>query len=113
MPRSGTVKKAGGELATDGRRLYVARGNALTSYDSAKGKMLWSRPQASSVHRPIRAGGLVHAGLDDGNPMAVLSSATGAKAASGVPFQYAHDHPAIAGAMLYFTDGASMLAYGL
>jgi outer membrane protein assembly factor BamB len=107
-----TVKKAGGPVSADGKRVYVARGAALTAYDPAKGKKLWGKTQAGPTGRPIRAGGLLYS-VVGGAPMATLNAANGTPVGSAVNNQYARDHVVVVGGRVYFYDGASVLAYGL
>jgi outer membrane protein assembly factor BamB len=64
--------KQGALLATDGRRVYRAAGNAVEALDARTGRREWARQLTSATTQPVRAGGLVYAG----GP--VLSAATGA-----------------------------------
>jgi outer membrane protein assembly factor BamB len=107
-----TAKKAGGTVAADGKRVYVARGRTLGAYQPATGKKLWIKTQAGYAGRPIRAGGLLYSAVD-GGPPAVVNPVNGAPIVAGICNQYAYDHVVVVGGLLYFYDGASLLAYGI
>jgi outer membrane protein assembly factor BamB len=103
------ARGAAGPLATDGRRVFVARAGQLSAYNAAGGRRLWS-VRAPGAGRPIRAGGLLYATMS-GRPLAILSPVTGAVMASGRPYRTAIGSVVVAGGRLYTTDGRTIRAY--
>jgi outer membrane protein assembly factor BamB len=95
-------------LSTDGRRVYAA-GSALTAYDAAKGRKLWSRA-LREPGKPIRAGGLLYV-TTPGSALAILAPATGRTVASGGAYRAAIDHVVVTGGRLFTTDGTAIRAY--
>lgn len=103
-----TIPAAAGTLATDGRRVYVARAG-VTTYSATDGRRLWHRTVAEPG-RPIRAGGLLYV-TDAGRPLAILSPVTGMTVSAGIPYRTAVDHVVVAGGRLYTHDGTAVRAY--
>ncbi|MFC3386740.1 outer membrane protein assembly factor BamB family protein [Couchioplanes azureus] len=100
-----TVKNEAGELATDGRRVYVASAGRFNAYDTRNGKLLWTRALKTPGH-PVRAGGLLYA--TSGKSLMVLAPTSGRTVRS---FGTATDHVVAAGGRLFVTNGRTVKAY--
>ncbi|OJF13806.1 outer membrane protein assembly factor BamB family protein [Couchioplanes caeruleus] len=100
-----TVKNEAGELATDGRRVYVASAGRINAYDAKNGKPLWTRALRTPGH-PVRAGGLLYA--TSGKSLMVLAPTSGKTVRT---FGTATDHVVVAGGRLLVTNGRTVKAY--
>lgn len=103
------VRNEAGELAADGRRVYVAAAGRVNAYDAGNGKLLWTRA-LSGPSRPIRAGGLLYTVTAD-KRLAILSPVDGKPVAYGTAYAGLTDHVVAAGGVLYLTRGANVRAY--
>ncbi|MEV6597588.1 PQQ-binding-like beta-propeller repeat protein [Actinoplanes sp. NPDC051346] len=100
-----TVKNEAGELATDGRRVYVASAGRFNAYDTKSGKLLWTRA-LKTPGNPVRAGGLLYA--TSGTSLVVLAPTSGKTVRA---FGTATDHVVAAGGRLFVTNGRTVKAY--
>ena len=100
-----TVKNESGDLATDGRRVYVASAGRVNAYDTKSGKKLWTRVLASPGNL-VRAGGLLYA--TSGTSLQILAPTSGKTIRS---FGTATEHVVAAGGRLYVTNGRTVRAY--
>lgn len=103
------IRSESGELAADGRRVYVASAGRINSYDAATGKLLWTRA-VSGPGRPIRAGGLLYT-VTSAKTLVVLSPVDGKPVAYGATHAGLTDHVVVAGGVLFLTRGANVRAY--
>jgi outer membrane protein assembly factor BamB len=106
-----SVPGAGGKLAVDGPRLYVAQGTDLVARDSATGAVIWTTPYFSTLGKPVVAGGVVYATVD-GRFMEPLNAATGA-VLDDFTYQGVVGHPVIVNGWLYVTNGRVLDAFHL
>jgi len=106
-----SVPAAGGKLAVDGPRLYVAQGTNLVARDSATGAQLWSRPFFSALGKPVVAGGVVYATVDR-RFMVPLNAATGVELDDWT-YEGVLGHPVIVNGWLYVTTGRVLDAFHL
>lgn len=106
-----SVPGAGGKLAVDGPRLYVAQGTSLVARDSATGAVVWTKAYGAELGKPVVAGGVVYATVDR-RFMEPLNAATGAELDD---FTYAGvlGHPVIVNGWLYVTNGRVLDAFHL
>ena len=102
------VRGEAGDLASDGRRVFVASANRVNAYHATTGKLEWTRAVATPK-RPIRAGGLLY--VQSKRSLVILSPINGKPVASGVPFGTISDHVVVTGGRLYATSGWSVRAY--
>lgn len=102
------VRGEAGDLASDGRRVYVASANRVNAYHAITGKLEWTRAMLTPK-RPIRAGGLLY--VRSKMSLVILSPATGQPVASGLPFGTMTDHVVVAGGRLFATSGRNVRAY--
>jgi outer membrane protein assembly factor BamB len=102
------VRGEAGDVAADGRRVYVASANRVNAYHATTGKLAWTRALATPK-RPIRAGGLLY--VRSKMSLAILSPSTGKPVASGLPFGTMTDHVVVAGGRLFVTSGRNVRAY--
>ena len=101
---------AGGELATDGRRIYVGGSEALYALDVRNGKKMWSRTTDGwSAGQPVRAGGLVYSMIDD-DKLRVYNAANGALVHFGGE-PGSHGDLAVSGGRLFLVDEESVMAF--
>ncbi|WP_106124798.1 PQQ-binding-like beta-propeller repeat protein [Pseudosporangium ferrugineum] len=100
-----SVKNEAGELATDGRRVYVASAGRINAYDTAKGKLLWTRALKTPGHL-VRAGGLLYA--TSGKSLLVLAPTSGKTIRT---FGTATDHVVLSAGRLYVTNGRTVRTY--
>ncbi|MEV4641008.1 PQQ-binding-like beta-propeller repeat protein [Actinoplanes sp. NPDC049548] len=100
-----TVKNEAGELATDGRRVYVASAGRINAYDAVRGKLLWTRALKTPGHL-VRAGGLLYA--TSGTALLILAPTSGTTIRT---FGTATDHVVLAGGRLYVTNGRTVRTY--
>jgi outer membrane protein assembly factor BamB len=102
------VRGEAGDLASDGRRVFVASANRVNAYHATTGRLEWTRAVATPK-RPIRAGGLLY--VQSRRSLVILSPITGKPVASGVPFGTMSDHVVVTGGRLYVTSGLNVRAY--
>ena len=102
------VAAGAGELAADGRRVFVAA-TGITAYDAGTGRRLWARA-VRDAGRPIRAAGLLWI-TTSGRPPVLLAPVTGRPAAVGRAFGPAQGHVVVAAGRVFTTDGAAVRAY--
>jgi outer membrane protein assembly factor BamB len=102
------VRGETGDLAADGRRVYVASANRVNAYHAVTGKLEWTRA-VLTPKRPIRAGGLLY--VQSKKSLVILSPTTGKPVASGAPFGTMTDHVVVAGGRLFVTSGRNVRAY--
>lgn len=101
---------AGGELATDGRRVYIGGSEALYALDVRNGKKMWSRTTDGwAAGQPVRAGGLVYSMIDD-DKLRVHNAATGALVHNGGE-PGSHGDLAVSGGRLFLVDEESVMAF--
>ncbi len=100
-----TVRGETGELATDGRRVFVASAGRVNVYDAARGRLLWTRALRTPSH-PVRAGGLLY--VTSRRSLLVLAPTTGVTVRT---FGSATDHVVAAGGRLYVTNGRTVKAF--
>lgn len=100
-----TVKNESGDLATDGRRVYVASAGRINAYDTKTGKRLWTRVLASPGNL-VRAGGLLYA--TSGKALLILAPTSGKTMRS---FGTATEHVVAAGGRLYVTNARTVRTY--
>jgi outer membrane protein assembly factor BamB len=102
------VRGESGDLAADGRRVYVASAGRVNAYHATTGKLEWTRA-VLTPKRPIRAGGLLH--VQSKKSLVVLSPVTGKPVTPGKPFGTMTDHPVVSGGRLFVTDGLTVRSY--
>jgi outer membrane protein assembly factor BamB len=106
-----TVWRVRGEardLASDGRRVYVASAGRVNAYHATTGKLEWTRA-VPTPKRPIRAGGLLY--VQSKRSLVILSPSSGKPVASGAPFGTITDHVVVAGGRLFVTNGRDVRSY--
>ncbi|MFI5493670.1 PQQ-binding-like beta-propeller repeat protein [Actinoplanes sp. NPDC051859] len=100
-----TVKNEAGELATDGRRVYVASAGRINAYAATNGKLQWTRALKTPGH-PVRAGGLLYA--TSGKSLLVLAPTSGKTVRT---FGTATDHVVATGGRLYVTNNRTVKTF--
>jgi outer membrane protein assembly factor BamB len=99
-----SVPAAAGQLAADGRRVYVSRAGGVAAYDAADGRRLWHRA-GIPPSRPIRAGGLLYVA---GSILAPANGGLVLTAAYSSPEQ----HAVVVGGRVLRVKGLDVQAYG-
>lgn len=102
------IKGEAGDLATDGRRVFVASANRINAYRADTGKLAWTRA-VPAPSDPIRAGGLLYARSK--KSLVILSAATGKPVASGGKYGTLTEHVVVTGGRLFTTNGALVRSY--
>lgn len=112
-PANGTalwsVAGAAGELATDGRTVYVARDTAVTAYAAGGGRRQWRVTLADEAQRPILAGGVLYVAAKGGR-LTALNPATG-RAYGFRSSGPVAGHAVVANGRLYVSDGRTLATY--
>jgi len=103
------IPKEAGDLAADGRRVYVASAGRVNTYDAKSGRLIWTRA-LSNPRAPIRAGGLLYTLYGNGI-LAVLSPTTGRPIATGTTYKGLTQHVVAAGGRLITTQKTTIRAY--
>ncbi|GAA0572596.1 hypothetical protein GCM10010172_66430 [Paractinoplanes ferrugineus] len=103
------VAKEAGDLATDGRRVYVASVQRVNTYDARTGRLVWSRA-LNAPAMPVRAGGLLYVTTGTG-AVAVLSATDGRPVATKGLAIAPRQHVVVAGGRLLTTDQSAVRAY--
>lgn len=102
------IRGEAGDLATDGRRVFVASANRVNAYHATTGRLAWTRVLATPS-RPIRAGGLLY--VRSRTSLMILSPTTGKVIASGARYGKLTGHVVAAGGRLYTLAGTTVRAY--
>lgn len=102
------IRGEAGDLATDGRRVFVASANRVNAYHATTGRLAWTRVLATPS-RPIRAGGLLY--VRSRTSLMILSPTTGRVVASGARYGKLSGHVVAAGGRLYTLAGTTVRAY--
>ena len=102
------IRGEAGDLASDGRRVFVASAGRVNAYHATTGKLEWTRA-VLTPRRPIRAGGLLY--VRSKMSLVILSPSTGKPVASGMPFGTMTDHVVVAGGRLFVTSGRNVRSY--
>lgn len=102
------VRGESGDLAADGRRVYVASAGRVNAYRAATGKLEWTRA-VLTPKRPVRAGGLLY--VQSKKSLVILSPVTGKPVTPGTPFGTMTDHPVVSGGRLFVTSGTTVRSY--
>lgn len=102
------VRGETGDLAADGRRVYVASAGRVNAYHATTGKLEWTRA-VLTPKRPIRAGGLLY--VQSKKSLVILSPVTGKPVAAGKPFGTMTDHVVVSGGRLFVTSGSNVRSY--
>jgi outer membrane protein assembly factor BamB len=100
---------AAGPLATDGRRIYVSRGDKVLALAAGTGGSLWTRPAGGAAGRPVLAGGVLYV-TAAGNGLTSLKPSSGGSAGFRTGLE-AVGHAVVADGRLYVTDGSTLLMY--
>ncbi|AGL18479.1 PQQ-binding-like beta-propeller repeat protein [Actinoplanes sp. N902-109] len=100
-----TVRNETGDLATDGRRVYVASAGRIATYDARTGRKLWTRALATPGNL-VRAGGLLYA--TSRTALLVLAPTSGTTVRT---FGTATEHVTVAGGRLFVTNRRTVRAY--
>ena len=100
-----TVRNEAGELATDGRRVYVASAGRVSAYQAAQGRRSWTRVLRAPGN-PVRAGGLLY--VTSGRRLMILAPGSGAGVRT---FGNATGHVVAAGGRLFVTNGRTIKAF--
>jgi outer membrane protein assembly factor BamB len=103
-----TVPKEAGDLAADGRRVYVASAGRVNTYDARTGRLLWTRA-LTNPRMPVRAGGLLYV-LTGPGTLAVLSPVDG-KPVTTAAYTGLTRHVVLAGGRLFTIQGTAVRAY--
>lgn len=103
------VAKEAGDLAADGRRVYVASAGRVNTYDARTGRLLWTRALAEP-RQPVRAGGLLYL-LTGKGTLTVLAPADGAVIGSRAAYTGLRAHVVPAGGRLFTTERRAVRAY--
>ena len=103
------IPKEAGDLAADGRRVYVASAGRVNTYDARTGRLLWTRALASP-RTPVRAGGLLHV-LSGKGTLTVLSAADGRPVSTRANYSGLDVHVVPAGGRLLTTQRRAVSAY--
>ncbi|GID97856.1 hypothetical protein Adi01nite_72680 [Amorphoplanes digitatis] len=98
-----SVPSAEGQVAADGRRVYVSRDDGVTAYDAVTGRRLWHRAGVP-VSRPVRAGGLLYVAGG------ILSAADGSLVMSAT-YSSAEHHAVVVGGRVFRVKGYEVQAY--
>jgi outer membrane protein assembly factor BamB len=107
--RAGVDAFGSGNVATDGRRVFIATGTTLTAYRAGTGVPSWHATFSAGVGRPIRAGGLVYAVVGSG--LTIRHAATGAEATGGGAYRGLSDHPVVVDGRLYLRQPDALTVY--
>ncbi|MFI5936286.1 PQQ-binding-like beta-propeller repeat protein [Actinoplanes sp. NPDC051494] len=99
-----SVPAAAGELAADGTRVYVSRGDRITAYRAGDGRRLWFRTGIAES-RPVRAGGLLYLA---GSVLSPVNGSLVLSATYSTPFQ----HAVVADGKVLRVKGLEVQAYG-
>jgi outer membrane protein assembly factor BamB len=105
------VPKEAGDLATDGRRVYVASAGRVNAYDATTGRSLWSRA-LTNPRTPVRAGGLLYVVYGPGK-LAILAPVDGKPVSMPSTYTGLTTHVVVAGGRLFTVQGTTIRAYGL
>jgi outer membrane protein assembly factor BamB len=89
-------------LATDGRRIYRAAGNAIEALNATTGRRQWAHQLTRPVGQPLRAGGLLYTG----GP--VFVAATGTLATTGPAYA---GNQVITGGRLYTVTDQTLSSF--
>jgi outer membrane protein assembly factor BamB len=103
------VPKESGDLAADGRRVYVASVGRVNTYDATTGRIVWTRALANP-RAPVRAGSLLYILYGNGI-LAVLSAADGRPITTGTTYSGLTQHVVPAGGRLVTTQKATIRGY--
>jgi outer membrane protein assembly factor BamB len=103
------VPKESGDLAADGRRVYVASAGRVNTYDAGTGRLLWTRALAAP-RLPVRAGGLLYV-LSGTGDLAVLSPADGTPLRGKAAHRGLDQHVVPAGGRLLTSHRRTVRAY--
>ncbi|MGW4942836.1 outer membrane protein assembly factor BamB family protein [Actinoplanes sp. NPDC004185] len=98
-----SVPAAAGQVAADGRRVYVSRPGKVTAYDAADGRSLWRR-EGVPDSRPIRAGGLLYVAGS------ILSPTNGSLVLSAT-YSSPYQHAVVVGGQVLRVKGYELQAY--
>jgi outer membrane protein assembly factor BamB len=103
------LPKEAGDLAADGRRVYVASAGRVNAYDAGTGRLLWTRA-LTNPRTPVRAGGLLYV-LSGSGTLAVLSPADGKPVTTTATYGGLTRHVVPAGGRLLTVQAATVRAY--
>ncbi|HWS33058.1 MAG TPA: PQQ-binding-like beta-propeller repeat protein [Actinoplanes sp.] len=103
------LPKEAGDLAADGRRVYVASAGRVNTYDAATGRLLWTRA-LTEPRAPIRAGGLLYV-LTGTGTLAILKPGDGTIIRTRASYSALTAHVVPAGGRLYTTGRTTIRAY--
>ncbi|MDI6099570.1 PQQ-binding-like beta-propeller repeat protein [Actinoplanes sp. NEAU-A12] len=103
------IPKEAGDLAADGRRVYVASAGRVNTYDAGSGRLLWTRALATP-RAPVRAGGLLYV-LTGKGTLTVLSPADGKPISSKTAYSGLERHVVPAGGQLLTSQRHTVRAY--
>ncbi|WP_157751211.1 outer membrane protein assembly factor BamB family protein [Actinoplanes derwentensis] len=103
------VPKEAGDLAADGRRVYVASAGRVNTYHAATGRLLWTRALAAP-RAPVRAGGLLYV-LTGGGNLTILSPGDGTVISSRTAYSALEAHVVPAGGRLLTTQQKTIRSY--
>ncbi|WP_430788049.1 PQQ-binding-like beta-propeller repeat protein [Actinoplanes sp. G11-F43] len=103
------IPKEAGDLAADGRRVYVASAGRVNTYDAGTGRLAWTRA-LTTPRDPVRAGGLLYV-LTGKGALTVLTPAGGKVVRLRNTYTGLRTHVVPAGGRLLTTRGAEVRAY--
>jgi outer membrane protein assembly factor BamB len=103
------IPKEAGDLATDGRRVYVASAGRVNTYAAKTGRLLWTRA-LTLPREPVRAGGLLYV-LTGKGTLAVLDAADGRPVATKATYNGLTAHVVPAGGRLLVSRQGVVRAY--
>jgi outer membrane protein assembly factor BamB len=103
------VPKEAGDLAADGRRVYVASVGRVNTYDARNGRLLWSRA-VPAPREPVRAGGLLYVLAGKGS-LSILSPADGTPVRVKTAYSGLEAHVVVAGGRLLTTRKRAVGSY--
>lgn len=103
------VPKEAGDLAADGRRVYVASAGRVNTYDAGTGRLLWTRA-VDAPREPVRAGGLLYV-LSGKGSLLVLAPVNGRPVRTGTALTGLTGHAVLAGGRLLTTGRQAVRAY--
>jgi len=89
-----TVKDAGGEVAVDATRIYVAHQDEVLALYTKNGKQAWSRDFFGAVGRPVVAGDVLYVPAER-QPLAMVEPSTGNVLDDSSPIAGVFGHPVI------------------
>ncbi|GAA1594408.1 hypothetical protein GCM10009828_019470 [Actinoplanes couchii] len=103
------IPKESGELAADGRRVYVASAGRVNTYDAGTGRLLWTRA-LTQPRDPVRAGGLLYLVTGAGT-LTILRPGDGTVVRSRTVYSALTTHVVPAGGRLLTTQRKVIRAY--